>query len=159
MVKLWRKHINGYVNVIHICLPMNGLLCPIIFMGLWLSPINPVGAFRVRAPTINNRRNAPTINNRRNAPTINAPTQTIQPNNTNTPKPKSLGRLIGAFKTVSTKQINILRDAPGTPIWQRNYYEHIIRDRDALAKIREYIVNNPFAWEIDQLHPNHPSKW
>jgi putative transposase len=104
-------------------------------------------------------RNAPTINNRRTAPTINAPTQTIQPNNTNTPKPKSLGRLIGAFKTVSTKQINILRDAPGTPVWQRNYYEHIIRNQDALAKIRKYIVNNPLAWEIDQLHPNHPAKW
>ena len=37
-------------------------------------------------------------------------------------KRKSLGRLIGAFKTVSTKQINLIRNAPGTPVWQRNYY-------------------------------------
>ncbi|MGK7948162.1 MAG: hypothetical protein AB4368_04995 [Xenococcaceae cyanobacterium] len=37
-------------------------------------------------------------------------------------KRKSLGRLIGAFKTVSTKQINLIRNAPGTPIWQRNYH-------------------------------------
>ena len=43
-------------------------------------------------------------------------------------KRKPLGRLIGAFKTVSTKQINILRDTPGSPVWQRNYYERIIRD-------------------------------
>jgi putative transposase len=43
-------------------------------------------------------------------------------------KQKPLGRLIGAFKTVSTKKINILRDALATPLWQRNYYEHIIRN-------------------------------
>ena len=42
-------------------------------------------------------------------------------------KPKPLGRLIEAIKTVSTKQINTLRGTPGTPVWQRNYYEHVIR--------------------------------
>jgi putative transposase len=70
-----------------------------------------------------------------------------------------LGRLIGAFKTVSTKKINILRDAPGTILWQRNYYEHIIRNQDAMDKIGEHIVNNPLSWDLDQLHPDHPSKW
>jgi putative transposase len=74
-------------------------------------------------------------------------------------KRKPLGRLIGAFKTVSTKKINILRDAPATPLWQRNYYEHIIRDRDAMDKICRYIINNPMSWSIDQLHPDNPSKW
>ncbi len=44
-------------------------------------------------------------------------------------KRKPLGRLIGAFKTVSTKQINILRGMSGAPVWQRNYYEHVIRCR------------------------------
>jgi putative transposase len=72
---------------------------------------------------------------------------------------KPLGRLIGAFKTVSTKKINILRDAPATPLWQRNYYEHIIRDRDAMDKICQYIVNNPLSWDLDRLHPDNPSKW
>jgi REP element-mobilizing transposase RayT len=74
-------------------------------------------------------------------------------------KQKSLGRLIGAFKTVSTKQINLIRNAPRTPIWQRNYYEHIIRNEESLNKIREYIINNPLSWQLDQLHPNNPSKW
>ena len=74
-------------------------------------------------------------------------------------KRKPLGRLIGAFKTVSTKKINLIRNAPGTPIWQRNYYEHIIRNQESLNKIREYIINNPLSWELDQLHPNNPSKW
>ena len=84
-----------------------------------------------------------------------APTQTIAPE----PKRKPLGRLIGAFKTVSTKQINIIRSAPGTPVWQRNYYEHIIRNENALNNIRQYIINNPLSWHVDQLHPDNPSKW
>lgn len=71
---------------------------------------------------------------------------------------KSLGRLIGAFKTVSTKQINLIRDTPGTRVWQRNYYEHIIRDDRALQHIRQYIQNNPLSWWQDQLHPDNPSK-
>jgi putative transposase len=70
----------------------------------------------------------------------------------------SLGRLIGAFKTVSTKQINLIRDTSGTPVWQRNYYEHIIRDDATLQFIRQYIHNNPCSWQQDQLHPDHPSR-
>lgn len=58
-------------------------------------------------------------------------------------KPKSLSSLIAGFKSITTKQINILRNAPGTLVWQRNYYEHIIRSQDALDRIREYIINNP----------------
>ena len=74
-------------------------------------------------------------------------------------KPKSLSSLMAGFKSVVTKEINILRDAPGTKLWQRNYYEHIIRNQDAMDKIRRYIVNNPLSWSIDQLHPDNPSKW
>lgn len=66
---------------------------------------------------------------------------------------KSLGRLVGMFKTVSTKQMNILRGTPGATVWQRNYWEHIVRDESELDRIREYIVNNPGKWEMDQLHP------
>jgi putative transposase len=74
-------------------------------------------------------------------------------------KPKSLSSLMAGFKSITTKKINILCDTPATPLWQRNYYEHIIRDRDAMDKIRQYIINNPVSWKIDQLHPNSPSKW
>ena len=66
---------------------------------------------------------------------------------------------MAGFKSISTKKINILRDATGTPLWQRNYYEHIIRNPDAMNKIRQYIIDNPVSWEIDQLHPNNPSKY
>jgi len=65
-------------------------------------------------------------------------------------KRKTVGRLVGAFKTVSTKRINEQRGAPGAQVWQRNYYEHIIRDQASLNRIREYIVNNPMQWEWDR---------
>jgi len=54
-----------------------------------------------------------------------------------------LGRLVGAFKTVSARRINVLRGTPGWPVWQRNYYEHVIRDGDELMRAREYIATNP----------------
>jgi len=48
---------------------------------------------------------------------------------TNMTKRKPLGRLIGAFKTVSSKHINVIRNIPGALVWQRNYYEHIVRNK------------------------------
>ena len=69
-----------------------------------------------------------------------------------TMKIKPLGQLIGAFKTVSTKQINMRRQISGDQLWQRNYYEHIIRDEPDLIRIREYIINNPAQWEQDDYY-------
>ena len=40
-------------------------------------------------------------------------------------------------------------------LWQRNYYEHIIRDERELNQIREYIVNNPMQWELDAENPRN----
>jgi len=62
--------------------------------------------------------------------------------------------LVGAFKTVSTKRINQMRDTPGARFWQRNYWEHIIRDETAYHRIYRYIENNLACWEDDQLHPD-----
>ncbi|MFN6517217.1 MAG: transposase [Nostoc sp. CreGUA01] len=72
---------------------------------------------------------------------------------------EALSEIIRSFKTSSARRINQLRDSRGISVWQRNYYEHIIRNDEALQKIREYIFNNPLSWEQDQLHPNNPSKW
>jgi len=71
-----------------------------------------------------------------------------------TGKRKPIGRLVGAFKTVSTKRITHLRNTPGIKIWQRNYCEHIIRNDDELNRIREYPANNPAQWEMDRENPN-----
>jgi len=61
--------------------------------------------------------------------------------------------LIGAHKTLSAKNINLNRCMPGTPVWQRNYYEHIIRDEKEMDAIRRYILNNPLQWEMDHENP------
>ena len=66
---------------------------------------------------------------------------------------------MAGFKSITTKKINILRNAPGTRLWQRNYYEHIIRNSDTMDKICQYIINNPLSWQLDQLHPDNTSKW
>ncbi len=62
---------------------------------------------------------------------------------------KPLGRIIGAFKTVSTKHVNAWRETPGATLWQRNFYEHIIRNDTDLDRIREYIASNPAHWSED----------
>jgi hypothetical protein len=71
----------------------------------------------------------------------------------------TLGRVVAYLKYESTKRINALRGAPAVRVWQRNYYEHIIRDTLTLSRTREYIFNNPRTWELDKLRPNTRSKW
>jgi REP-associated tyrosine transposase len=66
---------------------------------------------------------------------------------------KPLGSLVGAFKTVSAKRINQLRRTPGVPVWQRNYFEHVIRSQPALDRIRRYIFENPSNWATDRENP------
>ena len=66
---------------------------------------------------------------------------------------KPLGRLVGAFKTVSAKRINSSRGTPGARFWQRNYYEHVIRSEDELQRVREYIAGNPGKWMEDPENP------
>ncbi|MDQ6604489.1 MAG: transposase [Chloroflexota bacterium] len=66
---------------------------------------------------------------------------------------KPLGGLIGAFKTVSTKHVNEWREAPGAMLWQRNYYEHIVRNKSDLQRIRDYIAANPARWPDDAENP------
>jgi len=53
---------------------------------------------------------------------------------------------MGQFKSVTTKQINAIRNTPGAPVWQRNYYEHIIRSEKSLLNIQRYISGNPQRW-------------
>ena len=64
-------------------------------------------------------------------------------------KPRSLGAIVGSFKSAVTKQINEERGTSGKTIWHRNYYEHIIRDDRDLERIRDYIEGNPANWLRD----------
>ena len=65
----------------------------------------------------------------------------------------TLGKIVAYFKYQSTKLINEIHVTPGNRFWQRNYYEHIIRSDKELNNIREYIVNNPMQWNVDEENP------
>jgi REP element-mobilizing transposase RayT len=65
----------------------------------------------------------------------------------------SVPTIVRAFKSAATKRINEFRNTPGAHIWQRNYYEHIVRDDDELNRIRQYIVDNPARWSQDRENP------
>ena len=65
----------------------------------------------------------------------------------------TLGRVVRAFKSVSAIEANRIMSRSERPFWQRNYYEHIIRDEDELNIIRQYIRDNPLGWEQDPDNP------
>ena len=65
----------------------------------------------------------------------------------------TLGQIVAYFKYQTTKQINQTRGTPGISLWQRNYYEHIIRNEKELDNICRYIEGNPVLWEYDHENP------
>lgn len=65
-----------------------------------------------------------------------------------------LPKTVGYFKMNSAKDINKKRRSEGVPVWQRNYYEYIIRDEESLDAIRNYIINNSLNWNHDSENPN-----
>ena len=77
----------------------------------------------------------------------------------NTPLPprgpsNDLGAIIRGFKSTTTKQIRQITNNSKIKIWQRNFYEHIIRTENDLNKIRKYIESNPKMWGRDRNNPN-----
>ena len=65
-----------------------------------------------------------------------------------------MGSFVSGFKSIATKRINELHNTPQKPFWQRNYYEHIIRNDRSLNAIRRYIQNNPLIWQYDMENPD-----
>jgi len=76
-----------------------------------------------------------------------------EPAPTNTNKRHGLPEIVRQFKTFSARRINQRRGAPGMPVWQRNYYEHIIRNDSSLNQIQKYILENPRRWHLDRENP------
>jgi putative transposase len=71
----------------------------------------------------------------------------------------TLGNIVGALKSLTTVEyIRGVRQLGWRPfqkrLWQRNYFEHVIRDEKALDRIREYIQGNPANWSIDRDNPH-----
>lgn len=65
-------------------------------------------------------------------------------------RPRSLNALVQNFKPITARHIHKIPTHAERPIWQRNYYEHIIRNDAALERIRAYIENNPANWQTDE---------
>ena len=66
---------------------------------------------------------------------------------------KTVGAIVRGYKGAVTTKINRLHQTPGQKVWQRNYYEHIIRNEESLNRIRNYIVKNPEKWDVDLNNP------
>jgi putative transposase len=67
---------------------------------------------------------------------------------------RPLSEIVRAFKTYSSRGINELRHTQGASVWQRNYYEHVIRNENEYSEIGEYIYYNPAKWETDSENPH-----
>jgi REP element-mobilizing transposase RayT len=66
--------------------------------------------------------------------------------------------VVGAFKAASSRLVNQYRGTPGGPVWQRGFYEHVVRDEADLERIRRSIEENPLRWAEDdenlsRVHP------
>jgi REP element-mobilizing transposase RayT len=79
----------------------------------------------------------------------------LKPAPTTTTRHHGLPEIVRGFKTFSSRRINYLRKMPGQPVWQRNYYEHVIRSEEELDRIRQYILDNPAKWPEDGENPQN----
>lgn len=71
------------------------------------------------------------------------------------PRSDSLPTVVRSFKAAVTKLVNDLRGTPGMPVWQRNYYEHVVRGEADLEIIRDYVTGNPGKWSLDAENPDY----
>lgn len=65
----------------------------------------------------------------------------------------TLGQIVARFKCESTNCINAIPATPGARIWERGFYDHIIRRGESLDRIRRYITDNPARWAFDRENP------
>ena len=68
-----------------------------------------------------------------------------------------LGQIVAYYKYQTTKTMNAMRDTRGQRFWQRNYWEHVVRNEAEMNRIRQYIQDNPAKWAEDKLHPLAPT--
>jgi putative transposase len=148
---LWGKVINGMVQLnemgrlVESVWLQNALVRPDIELDAYVAMPNHFHAifFIHESPGVPGatHRVAPTKNS------SSAPGKTGRPTG---PKPRSVGAVMAQFKSLVTKRINDTRQYRGGPVWQRNYYEHVIRDEESLNRIREYIATNAPRWDLDR---------
>jgi REP element-mobilizing transposase RayT len=118
------------------------VVMPNHFHGIVIFNAPVVGAIHVRAIHESPLHESPP------PPSLSQPMTVTQRRNMALPK------LIGRFKMLSAKRINEWRQTGGARLWQRNYWEHVIRNDESMDRIRQYIMDNPAQWATDSLHPS-----
>jgi putative transposase len=83
----------------------------------------------------------------RRAPTIK--TTEFQSEKFSNPTVGTIPTIVRSFKSAVTKQINTIRNANRLPLWQRNYFERVLRDEESVARVQRYIRENPLQWTSD----------
>jgi REP element-mobilizing transposase RayT len=61
---------------------------------------------------------------------------------------------VRSFKSAATRAFNLSRGSPGSPLWQRGYYEHVVRNDEEFNRMRRYIEENPLRWALDEENPH-----
>jgi REP element-mobilizing transposase RayT len=77
-----------------------------------------------------------------------APTETIE--KFGKPVKRSIPTIVRAYKSAVTYTVNRAQNLRGAVLWQKNYYEHVVRNDRELNNIRWYILNNPLNWQLDR---------
>ncbi|MGE5582349.1 MAG: transposase [Bacillota bacterium] len=147
----------GSVDRVDTAVDGDGNVCPDDFVGaIHESPLreSPLRESPLREPSVRKPSLQETTQrlNTSKQPYLSHRSRSTQPMDIQERRNMGLPKLVGRFKMVSSKQINIIRNTPGVPVWQRNYYEHIIRNEPELNRIREYIINNPLNWQKDDYN-------
>jgi putative transposase len=103
---------------------------------------------------INGRGTAESLNNLDDESSRRAPTR----EQFQKPVTGSIPTIIRSYKSAVAYRINLMRGTDGVPVWQRNYYEHIIRDEKDLQSKTDYIESNPLLWDEDDENPANANK-
>ena len=72
-------------------------------------------------------------------------------------KYETLSNIIGAFKTSAATRVNKSRGVIGVSVWQKSFYDRIIRNNGEMERIQQYILNNPIKWAQDRDNPTNPA--
>ncbi len=99
---------------------------------------------------VERRGTAGKLNNHDDESSRRAPTEKFQK-----PVHGSIPTIVRSYKSAVAYRINLMRGANGVPVWQRNYYEHIVRNERELELITKYIDYNPFNWQLDRDNANN----
>jgi REP element-mobilizing transposase RayT len=82
-----------------------------------------------------------------------ADTSPLHPSPPRGTAPGSISAIVQSFKAVTSRRIRSLPNMEGVRVWQRGFYDHIIRDDAELNRLRRYIEENPLRWAIDEENP------